>query len=817
VSDSTVTYVDVILPLPLPQAYTYAVPVDWVEFVKVGQRVIVQFGKNKYYSAIVKRIHNEHPAVDAKLIESIAEEEPIVTETQMKFWEWMAGYYMCTEGEVMNAALPSGLKLSSETKIIYNESYEGEFDTLNDAEFVIVQALRAQGEMTLTKVQELLEKRNVYPLLKTLFNLGIAISAEEVIEKFKPKTETFVKLDDKYRDDDKMELLFEELQRAPKQIEILLAFIQLGKQHKYIKKTELLALSKADAGTLKRLVDKQIFIEFRIEVSRLGNFQTEEVETLGLSEEQQVALQQINEGFEKHNVVLLHGVTGSGKTLIYVEKINEAIQAGKQVLYLLPEIALTAQIINRLRKVFGNVVGVYHSKFNQNERVEIWNKVLHNQYKILIGARSGLLMPFHDLGLIIVDEEHDQSLKQMNPAPRYNARDSAIMLAHYFNAKVILGTATPSVETYFNTEKEKYALVTLSGRYGGVEMPEVVIADLKRERQQKKLKGSFSETLIDGIHTALQNKEQVILFLNRRGYANYQVCRTCNHVYRCVNCDVSLTYHKFQSKLVCHYCGYNEKTSHYCKSCGMPNLEIVGMGTEKIEDELDALFPSAKVARLDLDSTRAKHGHSTIISQFENREVDILVGTQMVSKGLDFDNVSLVGVISADQMLFHPGFRSFERAFQLILQVAGRAGRKSKKGKVIIQTSDPLHPIIQNVIAGDYMAMYKTELMSRRQFKYPPYNRLIEITLQHKKPEVVDKAALYLANQMRSSKTCLVLGPAIPVVSRINTYYQREVLLKTAPAFNDLNRIKQTLKETIDRIKISAEIKSVDITIDVDP
>ena len=427
---SLITYVDVILPLPLPQTYTYAVPVDWVDFVKVGQRVIVQFGKNKYYSAIVKQIHNNKPIVDAKLIESIAEEEPIVTQTQLKFWQWMADYYFCTEGEVMKAALPSGLKLSSETKIKYNENYEGDFDSLNEEEFLIVQALRAQMEITIVQVQELLKKRNVYPLLKTLFNFGIAISSEEIIEKFKAKTETYIKLNDIYNDEEKLKLLFDEMSRAPKQVELLLAFTQLGKKTKYIKKSELLALSKSSASVLKSLVDKGIFIDFKMEVSRLGSFQTEGLESSELSEEQKIALAEINTCFETKNVVLLHGVTSSGKTNVYIEKIKEMVAQDKQVLYLLPEIALTAQIINRLRKVFGGLVGIYHSKFNQNERVEIWNKVLRNEYKILIGARSGLFLPFNDLGLVIVDEEHDSSLKQMDPAPRYNGRDASIMLAH---------------------------------------------------------------------------------------------------------------------------------------------------------------------------------------------------------------------------------------------------------------------------------------------------------------------------------------------------------------------------------------------------
>lgn len=821
---SLVTYVDVILPLALPRLYTYAVPIDWVDFIKTGQRVIVQFGKNKFYSAIVQRIHHQKPAVEAKLIESIAEEDAIVTETQLKFWKWMSDYYMCTEGEVMNAALPSGLKLSSETKIRYNENYDGDFETLTEEEFLIVQALRAQDTIDISQVQDLLKKRNVYPLLKTLFNLGIAISSEEIIEKFKIKTESHIKLHEDYEDEEKLKLLFDEMGRAPKQVELLLAFTQLEKKAKFIKKSELLALSKADASVLKRLVDKKIFIEFRVEVSRLGSFQTAEVETSELSEDQKRALDEMNDLFHPKqpdqagvNVVLLHGVTSSGKTNVYIEKIKELLRQDKQVLYLLPEIALTAQIINRLRKVFGSLVGIYHSKFNPNERVEIWNKVLRNEYKILIGARSGLFLPFKDLGLIIVDEEHDNSLKQIDPAPRYNARDSAIMLARLFDAKVILGTATPAIETYYNTENGKFGLVKMETRYGGIEMPEIEIANIREQRRRKNMNGNFTEALTSSVNKALNNKEQVILFINRRGFANYQVCKTCNYVYKCKNCDVSLTYHKFQHKLICHYCGYSEKMNDKCRSCGAIDLDIVGMGTEKIEDEIATAFPNAKISRLDYDSTRTKHGHATVISQFENREVDILVGTQMVTKGLDFDNVSLVGIINADQLINHPGYRSHERAYQLMMQVAGRAGRKNKKGEVIIQASDPDNPVIQNVVRGDFKRMYETELLERRQFGYPPFTRMIELELRHKKVLNVEQAALFLANEARKTKLGLVLGPAIPFISKVNNYYIREVLIKSGKQSKDLTPMKHALREILDKMKTIPELKGVDVSVDVDP
>ncbi len=825
---SQVTYVDVILPLALPQAYTYAVPIDIVDFVKLGQRVIVQFGKNRYYSAIVKNIHHNKPVVDAKLIEGIADELPIVTETQLTFWRWMSEYYMCTEGEVMNAALPSGLKISSETKIKYNESYDGDFESLSEDEFLIVQALRAQTELKVPQVQDLLKKKNVYPLLKTLFNLGIAISSEELIEKFKPKTETYVKLNPTYEDEERLKELFDELGRAHKQVELLLAFTQLGKKTKYIRKSELLLLAKVEASVLKRLVDRKVFEEFKMEISRLGNLQSTEVADTALSADQQRALTEINQflnldnGSSPHTgrpggVVLLHGVTGSGKTNIYIEKIKEMVAQGKQVIYILPEIALTAQIINRVRKVFGKIVGIYHSKFNQNERVEIWNKVLQNEYKIVIGARSAVFLPYQDLGLVIVDEEHDSALKQFNPSPRYNARDASIVLAGYFNAKVLLGTATPSIETNYNCEKGKYGLVKLTTRYSGVEMPRLELANTREFTKRKQMNGNFTKLLIDEVNVALHNKEQVILFINRRGFANYQVCRTCNYTYKCKNCDVSLTYHKFSNQLVCHYCGYFEKVFQKCKNCGAIDLDIVGMGTEKIEDEIAELFPAAKVGRLDYDSTRTKHGHSAVISQFENRELDILVGTQMVTKGLDFDHVSLVGIINADQLLHYPDFRANERGFQLITQVSGRAGRKNKAGKVIVQTAEPMHPIIQESSRSDYKGMYKRELIERRQFGFPPYLRIIQITLQHKTIQGVAQGALYLVNEFRKHRVGLVLGPATPFISKVNNNYIREALIKCNPNNKEITQVKQALQKVIDTMKTIPELKSVTVIVNVDP
>lgn len=779
--------------------------------------MIVQFGKNKVYTAIVKRIHHQQPAFEPKLIDSIADEFAIVTEKQLGLWKWMSEYYLCSEGEVMQAALPAGLKLSSETKILFNEYYEGDYNHLNNEEFLVVQALKAQREMTIPLVQDLLQKRNVYGALRTLFNLGIALSAEELIEKFRPRTETHIRLEARYNDQKELQGLFNDLGRAPKQIELLLAYTQLEKKGRHVRKNELLSLSRSDAGILKKLVDKKIFTEYKVEVSRLGNIYQEDIKTAQLSDDQQRALEDIGQHFETKSVVLLHGVTSSGKTQVYIEKMAEAVKNGRQVLYMLPEIALTAQIINRLKKYFGEQIGIYHSKFNQNERVEIWNKVLSGQYKLIVSARSGLFLPFKDLGLIIVDEEHDSSFKQMEPSPRYHARDCAIMLARSFDARVILGSATPSVESYQNAEKGKYGLVQMFKRYGEVALPEIIVDDIKREQRRKSMHGSFTQTLTLAIQQALAAKEQVILFINRRGFSQYQTCRTCGFVYKCKQCDVSLTYHKFQNKLVCHYCGYTEPVERACRSCGTMDLSIVGMGTERIEEEIAELFPEAKVGRLDLDTTRAKHGHSTVIAAFENKEIDILVGTQMVTKGLDFDNVSLVGIVSADQALFFPGFRAYERAFQVMMQVAGRAGRKQKQGKVIIQTGNPEHEVIKQVVHHDYLSFFKAEIAERLRFNYPPFARMVQITLKHKEAEVVEKAAIFLASALRKAKVGDLLGPSIPLISKIRNYYLRDILLKTDSHTSDLQTFKKAIKENLDLLRTEKEIKGVWVSVDVDP
>lgn len=812
-----VLYADVLLPLALPQRFTYVVSIDLVDFIQVGHRVIVQFGRNKFYAAIVTELHQRKPAFAAKLIDTIADELPIVQPWQVDFWHWIADYYLSTEGEVMNTALPIGLKLNSETLIVLNEYYEGDFESISAEAFVIVQMLRAQATVTLSQIQSTLNKKNVYTYLKELFSLGIAFGEEKITTRYKPKKETYVTLHDEYEVEEKMKTLFDELMRAPKQLQLLMCYLNLAKKNTHIRKKELLEVSGASATIYTALVEKKVLLPYQAEVSRLGTFIKTKFDTIQLTTEQQQAFESIKDSFKEDKTALLFGVTGSGKTEIYTRLIAEKIAEGSQCLYLLPEIALTAQIINRLKGHFGEKLGVYHSKFNDHEKVEIWNKVLTGEYQVIVAVRSGIFLPFKKLGLIVVDEEHDSSFKQIDPAPRYHARDLAIVLAKMHQANVLLGSATPSVESYRNAETGKYTLVKLDTRYGAAKLPKIEIFQMHKVVPRTEYSDLFSSYLIKLIETELTLKKQVILFHNRRGFSTYQICRTCAHIYKCKNCDVSLTYHKFQHRLVCHYCGYEEKIVHHCASCGVADLDIVGNGTEKIEELVATLFPQARVSRLDLDAARGKHAHEHIIATFENREVDILVGTQMVSKGLDFEHVNLVGVLQADNLLFQSGYKSYERAFQLLTQVSGRAGRKDGNGKVVIQTWQPDNPILLAVKAYDYMNMYQNETVSREHFHYPPYSRMIQLSFSDKHILNSENAAHFFANEMQASQVAEVLGPTSPYIGRVNNYYIKVVLLKTASFSKSPTILKAKIKEIQEKMLDIKEFKSVRIAIDVDP
>jgi len=824
-------FADVLLPLPLPGYFTYRIPYELNDFIQTGQRVVVQFGKKKIYTALVRRIHADPPKVsDIKYVLSILENEPLVNEMQFTFWEWMALYYMCTPGEVMNSALPAALKLASETKIVLNPSFDGDISNMNEKEILIADALNVQKVLTITDVSKIIEQRSAITLIKNLIEKNVVLLEEELVNSYKVKTETFVRLSEKYKDELLLKEAFDLMEKkAPKQLEILMYVysktLQAKEKTTRISRPEMLKELNLSAAQLNALVKKGICELYTADISRLEQTDDDERTNVIFSEDQQTAYESVAKGFTEKDIVLLHGITSSGKTEIYIKLIEEAVNKGKQVLYLLPEIALTTQIINRLRKAFGNMVGVYHSKFSDNERVEIWNKVLLNSpgnaanegtYQIVLGARSALFLPYHDLGLIIIDEEHDNSYKQINPAPRYNARDSAIYLAKLHNAKTLLGSATPSLESYYNAKNDKYALVALNKRFGGVMLPEIFVADVKEETKKRHMKSHFTPFLLENIGEALKNKDQVILFQNRRGFSVRLECDICHWIPECKHCDVTLTYHKKSNQLICHYCGYSINIPERCPACNNNKILMHGFGTEKLEEELPIFFPEAKVKRMDLDTTRSKHGHQQIINDFEDRKIDILVGTQMVTKGLDFENISMVGIMNADSMISFPDFRAFERSYQLMAQVSGRAGRKQKRGKVIIQTYNPYHAVIRYVIDNDYTAMYESQIAERHTFKYPPVYKLIEISLRHKNADKLNRSAKEFATVLKKSFGQRVLGPEFPVVSRIRNEYIKNILVKFEKDIS-LTKAKSVLTDHIETFKADKDHTGVRVVIDVDP
>jgi primosomal protein N' (replication factor Y) (superfamily II helicase) len=824
-------FADVLLPIPLPGYYTYRVPYELNDIVQPGLRVVVQFGKKKIYTAIIRKIHSIAPKVsDIKYILSLLENDPLVNEKQMQFWEWIASYYMCTPGEVMNAALPSALKLESETKITLNPDFNGDLSALTEKEILIAEALSAQKVLTITDVTKIADQKKIIPLIKTLIEKNVIIPEEELVKRYKPKTETFVRISKEYLEEEKLKEIFDKLEKkAPKQLEILMhiysKMLQAKDKSLRISRPEMLKTLNTSAAQLNVLVKKGICEQYILEISRIEESSGSNSSSTVLNEYQETAYTEIKKGFTEKDVVLLHGVTSSGKTEIYIKLIEEAVNKGRQVLYLLPEIALTTQIINRLRKAFGNKVGVYHSKFSENERAEIWNKTLLNigdfsaddgTYQIVLGARSALLLPFSNLGLVIVDEEHDSSYKQYDPAPRYHARDSALFLAKMHNAKTLLGSATPSIESFYNAKYGKYQLVTITQRFGNIMLPEIFVADVKEESRRRRMKSHFTPFLLEHIEEALKNKEQVILFQNRRGFSIRLECDICHWMPECKHCDVTLTYHKKSDQLICHYCGYTENIPDKCPACGNNKILMKGFGTEKIEEELPLFFPGAKVARMDLDTTRSKYGHQQIINDFEDRKIDILVGTQMVTKGLDFENVSIVGIMNADNMISFPDFRSFERSYQLMAQVSGRAGRKSKRGKVIIQTRNPFHSVVRYVIDNDYSSMYESQIAERNTFRYPPIYRLIQLTLKHKDAEKLNKSAREFAISLRKVFGGRILGPEFPMVSRVRNEYLKNILLKIEKDYS-LSKAKTSLQTIIENFRNDKDHKGVRVVIDVDP
>lgn len=820
-------YANVIVPLSVPDTFTYQVPQELETDCQVGKRVIIQFGKKKFYTAIIKSIHTNKPKYETKEIYSIIDKKPLINELHLKFWDWIASYYMTNIGDVYSAAMPISLRIESQTQIFLSKEI---IDVpLSKSEEVLIENLKTQKTLTLGEVSKLVNVKNPVALVNKLINKGLVDVYEHFNSRYKPKYIKLVKLSPQIRTQKELSEAFEQLSKAKKQTEILLSYSVLSNLqnidgkfiYKEVSKKALLEKSDASHGVLNSLFDKQILTEYEKQVSRLGDFSKNAISFNKLNIEQKQALDQINEIFEQKNVVLLHGVTSSGKTEVYIELIRKYIKQDKQVLYLLPEIALTTQIIERLRVAFGEIVGVYHSKFNDSERAEIWSKIGENSsdlktYKIILGVRSAIFLPYDNLGLIIVDEEHETTYKQFDPAPRYNARDAAIVLANMHNAKVLLGTATPSVESFDNAISGKYGLVKLTKRYKNIELPHIILADLRQARSQNTMKSIFHPLLIENIKEALGNGEQIILFQNRRGFSPYVECNTCGWIPKCVHCDVSLTYHLDSNDLVCHYCGYKRPVPKKCEQCNDLSIQTKGVGTQKIEDEIKIFFPEIKVGRLDLDVARKKHGYEQVLNEFDAGNIDILVGTQMITKGLDFENVRVVGVLNADNLLNFPDFRSFERSFQLLTQVSGRAGRMNERGKVIIQTSNINHKILSYVKQNNFDKYFEEEIHDREVYNYPPFVRMIKITIKHKNSTAVYNFAENYAVVLKKVLSNRVLGPQEPLVKRIQNYHIREIIIKLENTVS-LNKTKIFLQAAANKLKTKKTFSSVIVVFNVDP
>jgi primosomal protein N' (replication factor Y) len=812
-------FADVILPLSLAKTFTYSISEAEYHYIKKGMRVAVPFGKSKIYTALVVSTHKNQPTLyDAKEIHQILDQHPIVTEIQIAHWQWIASYYMCAIGDVYRGAMPSALLLESETVISQKTAVFVDESELSDEEFLIFQALQQQPSLKVQDIMAILNKKNIFPVIQKLIDKNILVLQEEMLENYKPKLVRYIRLHSKYKSGQGLGELLESLKSANKQKEIVLSYFQINASDKKpLTVKKLIDTANSTSAIVKALIEKEIFEDYYIQEDRVNFTGKTKEEELQLSEAQQNAFDGIKERFTHKEVCLLHGVTSSGKTEIYIKLIEEYLLTGKQVLYLLPEIALTTQLVGRLRAYFGNKVAVFHSKYTNNERVEVWNQVLQNSEKaqIVIGARSALFLPFADLGFVIVDEEHEQTFKQIDPAPRYHARDAAVVLANFYKAKVLLGSATPSIETYFNATTEKYGLVEIMERYGNVMMPEIELIDLKDKYFRKKMNGHFSDTLIEEITKAFTLGEQVILFQNRRGYSPLVECMTCGHVPHCQQCDVSLTYHKHKNQLRCHYCGYSIAKPTHCHQCSSVELTTKGFGTEQIQQELISLFPDNKIGRMDQDTTRGKFGFEKIIDSFKNREVDILVGTQMLAKGLDFDNVSLVGIMNADNMLFHPDFRAFERSFQMMTQVSGRSGRSEKQGKVIIQTYNPDHNTIQQVTHNNYAGMYKEQLYDREIYKYPPYFKIIKITLKHRDFDKLKEGSMWLYQVISQNLNIPVLGPEEPAINRIRNEYIRTIIIKI-PTSTSIGSTKKIIQKMLNSFDSVAQYRAIKVAVNVD-
>ncbi len=809
------SYAEVVIPLALPKSYTWKIPLHLHSVVQVGMRVEVNFGKSKKYAGIVTAFVPKPADFQPKEILNVLDDEPLVHGTQLAFWKWIAAYYVCTEGEVMQAAVPSNFKLTSESILNWSEEHDGDFTNLNDNEYIVAEALLIRKQLKMTEIQQLLSNlSSVYPVIKSVVEKGVCYLAENLKEKYVPKTETYIELSPLYASEEPLQHLLNSWAKAPKQLELLLAYLHLSKTEKEVTQTGLLKMSGASTAQLKGLIQKGILNVSKRNKDRLPPLPPTIHIDFELSARQQEALEAVRASFQERKTCLLHGVTASGKTQIYIKLIEEELLKGKQVLYMLPEIALTAQIIRRLQQHFGGNIGVYHSKFNHNERVEIWRKVKSGSLKIVLGARSSLFLPFADLGLIILDEEHETSFKQQEPAPRYHARDAAIYYASLFNAKVLLGSATPSLESYHNASTGKFGLVKLTERFGATPLPEINIVDVKKFLSKQKL--IITPSLEDAINDSLKQQRQIILFQNRRGYSPYLTCNVCGWIPQCIQCAVTLTYHKHKNKLACHYCGTNYPTVTTCSACGSQQFISKQYGTEKIEEHLLDMFPGARIARMDYDTVKGKHAHDNLIKLLEQHKVDILVGTQMVVKGLHFENVDLVGIIDADNILHFADFRVNERAFQLMEQVSGRAGRSNLQGKVMIQVNRTTHPVLAHLLKHDYEAFYQEEIEQRQRFFYPPFSRIIKLVCKHALNEVAEEAANVIATGMRKEFSTYVVGPAQPSINRVRNQYIWEILIRLPKQAAILQYCKQYIRQQILIVQSNKRYRSVVAYADVD-
>ena len=819
-------YVDVILPLPLTGSFTYRLPSLCETDVQTGSRVVVQFGAKRYYTAIVLRCHNEAPQGDyeVKEVSEVLDTAPIVLPTQLKLWQWIADYYMCPIGEVYKAALPSGLKMESETMIELNPAFASEAP-LKEREQIVLNALSLNPKQRIQQLLKNCSLKGALHTIKSLLDMGAVTIDEAIRQNYRPKSEVHVRIAPAYRSEEALNEAITSLRHAAKQQQLLLRLIDLAacEAPDYISRhdlsrAQLLKESSMSASTLNGLIDKGIVETYSVEVGRLTDIPSPSVLNLSpLSAHQQCALEEIKNSWESHEVCLLHGVTSSGKTEVYIHLINEQLKRGRQALFMLPEIALTQQMTERLRRAFGSRLGVYHSKFSDAERVEIWNRQLSDTpYDVILGVRSSVFLPFKNLGLVIVDEEHETTYKQQDPAPRYHARSVATILASFHKGKTLLGTATPSIESYYNAQCGKYGLVQMTERYSQVQLPRIEVVDLKEEYRKKRMYGPFSTPLHDAMRDALNENKQVILFQNRRGYAPMLECMACGWVPKCDRCDVSLTYHRGTQQLVCHYCGNIYSVPAQCPSCGGHALDKRGMGTERIEEEVQHFFPTARVARLDLDTTRSKTAYDKILTDFQEGRTDVLIGTQMISKGLDFDNVHVVGIMNADTMLNFPDFRSYERSFQLMAQVAGRAGRRGQQGQVILQTKGTDLPVIQQVVNHDYMGLYADQTAERQLFRYPPFCRLIYVYIKGRDETDVMHTSEALAASMRAYFAERVLGPEAPTVARVHALHIRKIMLKVEPSLG-VTQVRQCLTQIQQSLAGQGLLQKVMLYYDVDP